>query len=166
MKLTRILLAVMVVYITSCRTSESSVPNTSSPMLQAMPRAFVYKMRADYSQFVPVTLCADRTIVVAYPDRTDIANMPVPTPLVDGWWLDNRGINGRVAFTTWTYAEYIALPTTPTAKEIMAHIKDATPLIEAWECAPRHTYAPNEVKELNALIEAGFPGCTKIHTSR
>lgn len=128
----------------------------------ASPRAIVYRTRADYSRLVPVLLSADRKQVVSYPARTDVSTRSLPTPLADGWLLDNRGIGANVAFTTWTYEEYRALPATPSSNEILAHIVDADPLVEAWLCQPRATYSGHEEELLNALIENGFQGCTRL----
>lgn len=135
---------------------------TPAPSHVASPRAVVYKTRGDYQKLVPVILSADRKSLVAYPAVSDVSHLPVPTPLANGWLLDNRGITAHVAFTTWTYEEYAALPATPSAQEIMDHVLDTNPLLEAWLCAPRSTYQGRESELLTPLIEAGFPGCERL----
>ena len=103
---------------------------------QAGPPVIIYKTTRDYSRNVPVTL------------------LPYPTPLADGFLLDNRGIGQHVAFLSYTYEEYAALPKTPTAAELFEKIIDKHPLVEIHFCGNRYQYK-NLVEELNAQIRAG-----------
>ena len=97
---------------------------------QAGPPVIIYKTTRDYSRNVPVTLNADGTKIVSYPAVSDVRSLPYPTPLADGFLLDNRGIGQHVAFLSYTYEEYAALPKTPTAAELFEKIIDKHPLVE------------------------------------
>lgn len=91
--------------------------------VEALSPVVVYRMNGDYADLVPVNLNEAGTGLVSYPDPLDITPSQKPEPLVDGWYLDHRGVGTNTAFTTWTYEEYHALPKAPTQAEIMAHIK-------------------------------------------
>lgn len=119
-----------------------------------MAPVYIYKMKKDYSQHVPVTMDAARTRVVSYPAPTDLktnGKLAVPTPLDNGFWLDNRGINENVAFLSYTYEEYSQLTEAPTSEELMKHIIDNDPLTEIHYCGSRNEFT-DIVAELNALI--------------
>ena len=121
---------------------------------QAGPPVVIYKTTRDYSRNVPVTLNVDGTKIVSYPAVSDVRSLPYPTPLADGYLLDNRGIGQHVAFLSYTYEEYAALPKTPTAAELFEKIIDKHPLVEIHFCGNRYQYK-NLVEELNAQIRAG-----------
>ncbi len=68
----------------------SSAHQVSSPMV------YIYKTRKDYSRLVPVLMDETRTRIVSYPTPTDLktnGKLAYPTPLENGYWLDNRGIS-------------------------------------------------------------------------
>ena len=46
-----------------------------SPQQMVAP-IVVYRTRADYSQYVPVTLSNDKTQIVSYPSRFDLGTAP------------------------------------------------------------------------------------------
>lgn len=121
---------------------------------QAGPPVIIYKTTRDYSRNVPVTLNADGTAIASYPAVSDVRSLPYPTPLADGYLLDNRGIGPHVAFLSYTYEEYAALPDTPPAAELFGKIIDKHPLLEIHSCGNRYQYK-DLVKELNAQIRAG-----------
>lgn len=121
---------------------------------QAGPPVIIYKTTRDYSRNVPVMLDADGTKIVSYPAVSDVRSLPYPTPLADGYLLDNRGIGQHVAFLSYTYEEYAALPETPTSDELFEKIIDKHPLVEIHFCGNRYRYK-NVVDELNEQIRAG-----------
>ena len=130
----------------------------SQQIVAATPKVVIYKMRKDYSRYVPVTLSADRKKIVAYPAITDVKigeQFTYPTRLQDGWWLDNRGISRYVAFLTYTYEEYAALPATPAPSELMEHILDSDPLTDMRFMGNRYQYK-ELVDELNEKIKNGL----------
>ena len=121
------------------------------------PPCIVYRMRADYSRNVPVILSADRSSITSYPDIKDVwynGKLAYPTPLVNGYYLDNRGIGPGVAFLDYTYDEYSKLGSTPPASELMKHILAKDPLEEMYQCGLRGQYTDIE-KELVAIISSG-----------
>lgn len=122
------------------------------------PKVFVYKTKDDYSRLVPVLMDDTRTRIVSYPHPNDLIvgdKLRIPTPLDNGYLLDNRGINRNVAFLSYTYEEYTQLSVAPSMQELMAHIQDKYPLTEWHDCGRRADYK-NIVSELNKLIEQGF----------
>ena len=131
----------------------------------ASPHAIVYRTRGDYSQKVPIIMDKTSTYIVSYPDPVDVRNNPVPTQLDNGFLLDNRGIGKYVAYTSYTYSEYAAMESAPTQTEFIYHIIDKYPLLEMWDCGPRHKYQ-DLVNDLNRLIADGFPGCKSIIPAR
>lgn len=131
------------------------VRNTSP--VQASPPVVIYKTTRDYSRNVPIGLSEDGTRVVSYPAVSDVrvgGRYPYPTPLEEGYLLDNRGIGHNVAFLSYTYEEYAALPVTPSAAELLERVIDKHPLVEIHICGNRYQYK-DLVKELNAQIRAG-----------
>jgi len=124
----------------------------------------VYKTRKDYSKYVPVIMNAEKTRIISYPNPTDVygqGKLAYPTPLNDGYLLDNRGIGTNVAFLNITYETYSQFKSAPTMEFLMNNIQDKKPLLVLWNCGARAKFG-NEVKELNALIENGFSGCTNL----
>ena len=85
-----------------------------------------------------------------------------PIPLTDGFLLDQRGINGHVAFLNITYEEYSRRGKTPEANELMGMIIDSDPITEMYQCGSLSQYADPE-NELNAIINDGrLSTCRKI----
>src|ERR1035437_9891940 len=77
-----------------------------SPDFSTGPPTMVYKTKADYSKNVPVTLSDDKSVIISYPAPIDLkpgGSFATPTLLQDGYLLDNRGINAKVAFLKMTY---------------------------------------------------------------
>lgn len=139
-----------------------------SPLLgygtKASPPALVYKTRADYFNRVPVLMNAEKNRIISYPDPTDLfygTKPALPTRLKNGFLLDNRGIGANVAFLTYTYESYSALSKAPALNQLMNSLLDKNPLTELWDCGARSLYK-NEVDELNALIDRGFPKCKAL----
>lgn len=68
--------------------------------------------------------------------------------------MDNRGINGRVAFLGITYEAYSAMQEAPPAQKLLALVKFKDPLLEMCDCGSRKKYA-DPVRELNGIIDVG-----------
>ncbi|RGN31411.1 hypothetical protein [Bacteroides oleiciplenus] len=122
------------------------------------PVVYIYKMKADYSNLVPVIMDGGRSRIVSYPHPKDLfrgKELCLPTPLVQGYWLDNRGIGPNVAFLTYTYEEYSKLPVAPSMEDLLANIADKYPLLEIHACGRRADYK-DIVSELNEKISEGF----------
>ncbi|MDR2497626.1 MAG: hypothetical protein LBD21_10930 [Tannerellaceae bacterium] len=169
MKALPIITIIILSFIAACSTSRQAAQSASQTSVTGMnnsnasagPPAIVYKTTADYADNVPVTMNAARTAIVSYPDPTDLGQHSKPTPLRNGYLLDNRGINENVAFLRYTYDEYSRLPHPPTLAELQANIIDKNPLAELIRCGYRHQY-PDIVEAMNRLIQSGFTGCERI----
>ncbi len=136
-------------------------PTNSKPKKTAP--AIVYKTRADYRNFVPVTMNKERNAIESYPAPTDVFYRGVlakPTELINGYLLDNRGISAQAAFLDITYEEYSKLPSVD-VDFLLQHIKDATPLLELYDCGSRSSFT-NEVNDLNQVVRSGFKGCKSM----
>lgn len=123
----------------------------------------IYKTNGDYADLVPVTLNASRTELISYPAPGDLKGAE-PVKLDGGFLLDNRGVGVNTAFTRWTYAEYSAMPSAPSAKEIMANIIPEARITEIYEM-PFAVGTPDAARRCNELIAAGLPDCTPLLTS-
>lgn len=158
-------------FMVSCKTSEKTNIQ-QEPVLAAegnklktdftgsnisSPQVFVYKMKKDYSNNVPVIMDSGRKRIVSYPAPGDLKRgdgYATPTKLKDGFWLDNKGIGPNVAFLSYTYEEYSKLKQTPTMEELMNSIIDKNPLSYHAFCGRRNDYK-DIVNEINQLIESG-----------
>lgn len=129
----------------------------------ALPTVIIYKTVKPYADNVPVILDATRTKITSYPAPSDIytnGELAKPTPLKDGYWLDNRGININVAFTSYTYEEYSKMSSTPSIDELMNHIIDRNPLVELYYIKESR----KDVEYYNNVIDTDFKSWTKLHT--
>lgn len=130
-------------------------PTVDSGQLSAVHAPVViYKTSHDYSRNVPVGLSEDGSRIVSYPAVSDVrvgGKYPYPTPLAEGYLLDNRGIGRNVAFLSYTYEEYAALSATPSATELLEKVIDKHPLTEYHVCGSRYQYK-DLVNELNEQI--------------
>jgi hypothetical protein len=121
------------------------------------PKCIIYKTKSDYSHFVPVGLSPDKSKIVSYPDVKDIyfnGQLAYPTPLTDGYLLDNRGIGPDVAFLKLTYEEYSKLEAVPPAGELFNMILDKDPLTRMYECGLRSQYK-DPAGSMDQLIRSG-----------
>jgi hypothetical protein len=129
------------------------------------PACIIYRTRSDYSLFVPVTMSADKSKIVSYPDIKDIfynGKLSLPSLLVDGFLLDNRGIGLQVAFLKYTYEEYSRLPSTPLSTDLMNMLLDKDPLVEMYQCGQRSQYS-NIEQEMDLMITSGkLKNCKKL----
>ena len=131
---------------------------------KSLPHALVYKTKKDYSKNVPVTMNEDKTTIVSYPAPTDIffnGTFAYPTPLENGYLLDNRGIGPNVAFLDYTYQEYSELKQVPDMKTLIKRIIDRDPFMELWDCGTRKQ-SKAEIEIYNTLIKNKFPDCRQM----
>lgn len=137
--------------------SNTSGQAFSSVSMKASPPVIIYKTTKDYSRHVPVELNESGTEIVSYPAVSDVKigdRYPYPTQLEEGYLLDNRGIGRHVAFLSYTYEEYAALPATPSRAELLEKVIDKHPLTEIHRCGNHYQYK-DIVAELNEQIRAG-----------
>ncbi|MDA3880687.1 MAG: hypothetical protein PF436_09895 [Prolixibacteraceae bacterium] len=150
----------IVLMVAACNLSKQTgnqQPMASEPFL-------IYKTKADYSNNVPVIMNAEKTKIVSYPSPSDIMvddELVKPIKLIDGCLLDKRGIGVNVAFTFFTYEEYVKLDVAPDINKLMSSIIDNDPLIELYNCK-KHLKIKHSIDKVNALIADGFEGCEKI----
>jgi len=147
--------------ISSCAKSATKAKSKTRPQnTQTMvsgPPLIIYKTKADYSKQVPITLSDDKLKILSYPDLRDIyykGTFAYPTVLIDGYLLDNRGIDKNVAFLTYTYEEYSKLAKTPKAAELMLKILDPDPLLEMYRGGDKSQYE-DPVISMNMTIKKG-----------
>ena len=84
-------------------------------------KATAFKMSGDFAGHVAVTLGSNGRLAY-FPAPTDISEYSQPVEIGDGWWFNRQGLGPQSVFTKWTFAEYMALPQTPSADEIKAAI--------------------------------------------
>jgi len=126
-------------------------------------QTIVYKTTGDFDDYVPVIMNVEKTKIITYPSPNDLfynGKLAKPIALKNGYLLDNRGINENVVFLKYTYEVYSKLKEVPALTEMIKIIKEKYPLKELIYCGSRYQYK-DEVKELNTLIDAGFPGCKR-----
>ncbi|NQV01827.1 MAG: hypothetical protein HQ542_04230 [Bacteroidia bacterium] len=131
----------------------------------ALPPCIIYKTKADYLKYVPVSLSLDKTRVTSYPDVSDILKQGkevYPQLLSDGFILDNRGIGPDVAFLSISYEAYVEQAKTPSADDLFQQLLDKDPLLEMYQCGNRNQYN-DIVRELKQIIDSGkLSDCKKI----
>lgn len=131
----------------------------------ALPPCIIYKTKADYLKYVPVSLSKDKTRITSYPDIKDVSvqeKSPYPEKLSDGYLLDNRGIGPDVAFLSITYEEYVSKTKTPSADDLFQQLLDKDPLLEMYQCGNRYQY-DDIIRELNQIIDSGkISDCKRI----
>ena len=133
-------------------------PHQSNEQRMKGPLVFIYKTNGDYYYNVPVTMNEERTQITSYPAPVDLSyggGLRLPTRLVDGYLLDNKGIGPNVAFLSYTYEEYSKMKTAPSMEELMSHIIAKHPLTVWHQCGYRSDYT-NLVPQLNQLIEKEY----------
>lgn len=140
----------------STKDAANKAENEFTPQFVPGPPTIIYKTVKDYSANVPVLLSDDKSKVVSYPHPKDIAvggGYPLPTPLHEGYLLDNRGIGKNVAFLKWTYEEYARLTAVPSLDELYSMILDKDPLVELCDCGNKKAFS-DAPKQLNQLIDS------------
>lgn len=138
------------VIITACKTK-----NVTEGISYTGEQTIVYKTVNDYTEYVPVTMNSEKTEIVAYPSPKDIyreGKLALPTALVKGYWLDNRGVNANTVFLTITYSEYARLTEAPPLQNMMDMIKDKNPFEAIYNLGNRNRFK-NEVSEINYIIQ-------------
>ncbi len=144
-----LLFVVLMLFVTACNTSNSrnheqeTTKPTVTKQIPAQPPLVVYKTKADYSKLVPVILSCDKTHIISYPHPKDLeqnGKFRYPTPIGDGYLLDNKGITKDVAFLEYTYEEYHSFCDTPGCDSLYWHIQDIDPLTEFLICGSRNNY--------------------------
>ncbi len=142
---------------TGCKTKQPATAATAGGPAKAGAPTLIYKTRADYNRFVPVTLSADKKEIVGYPAPADVyynGKLAYPVSLNNGYLLDNRGIGPNTAFLKITYEDYAKLNSVPTLAELYTQIDDKDPIVEIYNLGDRSRFK-NETAEINDLISKG-----------
>lgn len=138
--------------------------NSENISSEALPHIIIYKTKMDYSKLVPVLMNKEKNDIISYPAPSDLkigGVLAVPTLLLEGYLLDNRGIGPDVAFLDMTYEQYSLLKEVPDKNNLMSRIIDRNPLVEMWDCGQRTNTNP-DLQMLNKMIQNKFPDCKKI----
>ena len=115
----------------------------------------IYKMKADYSNLVPVILNAEKTELIAYPAPKDLFNMEgelrFPLPLDKGFYLDEIGVGLNTAYISLTIDEYAHMIQLPLRDSLFKLIVDYDPFTKMYDLGNRKQYIDkNVVKEIVA----------------
>lgn len=127
--------------------SVATVANSGQAM---MPPAIIYKTRKNYDDKVPITLDKTKTKIVSYPDPRDVRESAMPTPLLNGYLLDNRGVSVNSVFLKTTYSEYANMQR-PSQEWLLSNIIDKNPFSEMYDCGTAYRHS---AEELNKIIAA------------
>ncbi len=93
----------------------------------------------------------DRTKIVSYPAPADVLKGGVPlypTPLDDGYLLDNIGIGGNTVFLDITLEEYSKRAHPFSMNEMMQMLLDKDPFVVIYDCGQRRFFK-SIVSDLN-----------------
>jgi len=115
------------------------------------PHAIVYKTKADYSRYVPVTLSDDKSKIVSYPAPQDVftdGKLAVPSALPHGFWLDNRGIGPHSTYVRITYEEYAKMAEAPSIDELYKLIIDMDPFTAMYDLGLRNSISEAQISEI------------------
>ena len=82
-----------------------------------LPNATAFRMNGNYANNVAITLGPDGNLLY-FPAPTDISADSEPLDLGNGWWLNRQGLGPNSVFTKYTFAEYAALPETPSLEQL------------------------------------------------
>jgi hypothetical protein len=160
--------AVLSILLPGCKSSnkliKNEIPGDELVSYHREARAIIYKTNGNFSDKVPVIMNEERTKIVSFPAPQDLLlnGKPVrPSLLNQGYLLDNRGINERVAFLTFSYDIYSKLESAPEMEVLMANILEKYPLLEMYDCGKRSEYT-DLIRDINVLIDRGLTNCKKL----
>ncbi|MEA1877394.1 MAG: hypothetical protein U9N86_11065 [Bacteroidota bacterium] len=155
----KIMVLFLAVFLLSCSSNNKVV----IPDYMPGPKAIVYKTKADYYDKVPIFLSEDKKTITGFPhpkDLMQVGQLALPTKLIKGYLLDNRGVNANTAFLKYSYQEYADLQTHPNLEKLYQSIIDKDPILEIYDCGLRSDY--ETVGEINQLIKKRFKGAKKV----
>lgn len=118
-----------------------------------VPNATIFRMSGDYSSNVAVTLNSDGFLIY-FPAPSDITADSEPIELTDGWWLNRQGLGPNSVFTKYTFAEYAALPETPSPSQLKLEIIPGARVTEFKELQIKLMDAENNIEEVIDYIKS------------
>lgn len=127
------------------------------------PSTIVYKTKADYYDKVPILLSDDKKTILGFPHPKDLirgGQLALPTRLVKGYLLDNRGVSANTAFLKYSYKDYASLKTPPDLNILYQSILDKDPFLEIYDCGLRSGY--KGIGEIKQIIRKGFKRVKKL----
>lgn len=151
----------LIVFSVSCKskkkTKDKEMENTVFvPNNAPGPKAIVYKTIKNYDKYVAIILSEDGKEVLSYPHPKDVVSngniIALPTPLNQGYLLDNRGIGPQVAFLKISYKDYGKRMDVFSLEEMQTMMLEKSPLLEMYDCGNRDSIK-NLTQTLNSLIE-------------
>lgn len=131
------------------------VKKVSAPRMGAaayLPNATAFRMSGDFSDNVAVTVGPDGELTY-FPAPSDITADSAPIALGKGWWLNNQGIGPNSVFTKYTFAEYAALPETPSVTQLKEAIIPGAKVTEFIELPVKIGEAIRNIDEVKAYIK-------------
>lgn len=144
---------ILIIFIAISLISCGSNNKLMSPDLIPGPKAIIYKTKADYFDKVPIFLSEDKKTITGFPHPKDLMKgekYSLPTPLIKGFLLDNRGIGQNTAFLKYSYDEYSKLNKAPNLEKLYDMILDPDPLLEIYELGQRTDF--KSVNEINRYL--------------
>lgn len=150
-----------------CSPKTSPAASSSAPQAAVGPKAAAYVLRAQiYKTSLPVAnqvpfQMSDSGEVLSYPDPSDVEGHQ-PIELTDGWLLDRRGVGSNSAFTSYTYADYSALKSAPSAQELVKAVVPGK-VVRIVRLPMTPSEAAADTAAVNALIRSGLKGCTAVY---
>lgn len=125
-----------------------------------LPRAVIYRTNGPYTNNVPISVGPSGQLV-SYPAPSDLRHTS-PIALADGWLLDRRGVGENTRFTTYTYAQYEALPSAPPIDSLLAAVIPGARVSQAYSLPMSNGEAASDTAAVNTLIREGLPGCRLV----
>jgi hypothetical protein len=125
-------------------------------------KAQIYQTSGDYLSNLPIQISG--STITSYPAPTDITANSTPIPLAYDYLLDRRGVTGESVFTTYTYADYMALPSAPAISALKAAVIPGACVTRIVTLPMTQAEAEADTAAVNRLITIGLPGCTVTYT--
>lgn len=130
----------------------ASLPETSSKPRNVMPDATAFRMSGDFQNNVAISLSPDGEIIY-YPAPSDITADSAPINLGEGWWLNQQGIGPNSVFTSYTFAEYAALPEAPSIQQLKLSIIPGAKVTEFIELPMKFNEASGNIDAVKKYLK-------------
>lgn len=125
-------------------------PADSKPVTM-IPNATAFRMSGNYSDNVAISLNPQGELTY-FPAPSDITADSAPISLGDGWWLNCQGLGPNSVFTKYTFAEYSALPATPSPNQLKLDIIPGAKVTEFIELPMKLNEAIQNLDEVKAYL--------------
>lgn len=147
-------------YVYSSKMNETQATPSSNVQMKTIggvprgiyPNATAFRMSGDYAGNVAVTLGSNGELTY-FPAPSDLTAYSEPISLGNGWWLNCQGIGPNSVFTKYTFAEYSALPQTPTPQQIKLAIIPGAKVTQFIELPMKLNDAVNNINEVKLYIK-------------